>query len=294
MTGYNVMTDPSATGEEKLRWCCEGITAQNRALMSRLAMPDFNPGTELDNTRNSAMYRICNLFEVFTLFDQGKVPTELTDRMVETTDQLVDAVSARYGHLGDVRRLCKEAGLAFRHSKRIWRIRTTAMPLPREEYHARLEQCKNEILTALDELNIELDRVVPFPGTPAAATQQPIVPGAACRDFVLSCNPATREIVIDALTDKRMRAVTTCKITDDLAWDVAVQLVTAERYPIVIENPRRHGKLDLAKMFRVNRHDNRNVFYGFIHTSKIGMNAAYELRRTRRMKRQGKMRAKRS
>jgi len=141
--------------EEAFQRVCDEIDEQNKALIERLDAPDFDPVSELDNTRNKGAYRIVAFFALCKLFPYGHVPTHRADKMVDSTDRLIDKIIACYGTFGDVRERAVRAGNAFRGSKRIWRIRTDE-PMPQGEYASYLDVCQDEIFKALGELYVAL------------------------------------------------------------------------------------------------------------------------------------------
>ena len=136
---------------------CNKIVAQNHALIQRLDAQDFNPGVELDNTRNNASYVLTDFFSVLKGYPYGEVPYRIADEVVQTTDALIDAIRSRYPEK-EILTLAHKAGLAFRRSKRIWRIRKPPKPLTSAEYELALDTCLADILDALDDLNAALDQ----------------------------------------------------------------------------------------------------------------------------------------
>jgi len=154
---------------------CGKIAGQNRALLARLPEADFNPGLELDNTRNNAAYTLTDFFGVLKLFPYGEVPFRLADEALSTTDELIAAIKKRYP-AENIRFLAHAVGIAFRRSKRIWRIRKPPAPMSQPDYAAALDECLEEILDALDDLNAALDSmasVAPPRARKTAAVHRP-------------------------------------------------------------------------------------------------------------------------
>lgn len=150
------MTDEN---EHTLGLICDGIADQNLKLLARMQLPEFDPSLELDCTRNNAIYRIYDFFGALKRFQHGKAPTWVTDRMVRTTDELIDAIKRRY--LGkEVQDLANRAGQAFRKSKGVWRIANPQTAMSEEAYGKRLDECADEIINAICDLNIGICRFV--------------------------------------------------------------------------------------------------------------------------------------
>lgn len=149
------------TEEEKtFKRVCDGITAQNRQLLDRLQQKDFDPGVELDCTRNNASYKLTDFFDALKYFEYGEAPVHFADDTVKTTDELIDAIIRRYPKM---KMLAVRTGQAFRRSKRIWRIASPLARVAEDEYHRRLDECLRDILDAIDDLNAALDAPLPPP-----------------------------------------------------------------------------------------------------------------------------------
>lgn len=102
--------------------------------------------------------------------------------------------------------------------------------------------------------------------------------GNACSAFVVSCNEIEHVIEMRLKQRNGQYAIVPFKILDDHPWNIARQLITAKSYPVILENPRERGNLNLQLMFRKIKNDNRDQFYRYIHTARIGSKAAYELK----------------
>lgn len=139
-----------------LKAICDKIVQQNVHLITRLDDSDFDPGIELDNTRNGSGYLLTDFFDILKRFPYGCVPCELTDEVVATTDELLDKIRRRYGACMNILKALVTAGQAFRASKRIWRIRNPIEVIDQEIYKSRLDVALDRILNALDDLDFEL------------------------------------------------------------------------------------------------------------------------------------------
>lgn len=136
------------TKNEKIcKATCDGITSQNLALIARVDADDFDLARELDCTSNGAQYKITDFFDAMKRFEHGEVPTHLTDQMVATTDQLLDKIAKRF----DCKQLVQPLGLAFRRSKRVWRIKNPIAPMKSEQYHAHLDRYRDNILSEIEQ-----------------------------------------------------------------------------------------------------------------------------------------------
>lgn len=100
--------------DRQFKKCCDGITAQNYELIDKpLNKPDFDPGPELDCTRNSAAYRLTDFFNYLSLYSQGFVPIEYTNDVISTTDKLIETIIKTYP-LENITLKAGNAGRAFR------------------------------------------------------------------------------------------------------------------------------------------------------------------------------------
>jgi len=147
---------------------CADIVRQNRELIADMGRAGFDAAIRLDNTKNDAGYKLTNFFGALKYFPYGTVPTEVTDELVRTTDELLQSIRQHYGHAPNVLRCLLRAGQAFRNSKRIWRIRNPINTLAPADYVQQLDAALCNILTALDNLNFELNLLPTDPTPPPA------------------------------------------------------------------------------------------------------------------------------
>ena len=96
--------------------------------------------------------------------------------------------------------------------------------------------------------------------------------------FITSCDDATRTITMKVFDAKGKLVDFPFKITSETCWFVIRQFADAESTPVILEKPKGRKTLNLISMFRKSKSDNRDSFYNYIYTAKIGSKAAYELR----------------
>lgn len=114
-------------------------------------------------------------------------------------------------------------------------------------------------------------------------------PGPACKDFVEWYDQEAKVVSMRINDHDRIQTMT-ISIPNDMAWNVAVQFLVADRYPISLKNPREHGSLNLSMMFRnpKDHSDNRRLFYQCIYNTKVGSKAQYTLKPTPKAKQRRK------
>ena len=96
--------------------------------------------------------------------------------------------------------------------------------------------------------------------------------------FITSCDDATHTITMKVYDAKGKLVEFPFKITSKTCWFVIRQFTDAKSTPVVLKKPKGRKTLNLKSMFRKAKGDNRDSFYNYIYTAKIGSKAAYELR----------------
>ena len=96
--------------------------------------------------------------------------------------------------------------------------------------------------------------------------------------FITSCDDATHTITMKVYDAKGKLVDFPFKITSETCWFVVRQFADAKSTPVVLKKPEGRKTLNLKSMFRKAKGDNRNLFYNYIYTVRIGSKAAYELR----------------
>lgn len=96
--------------------------------------------------------------------------------------------------------------------------------------------------------------------------------------FITSCDDATHTITMKVYDAKGKLVDFPFKITSETCWFVVRQFTDAKSTPVVLKKPKGRKTLNLKSMFRKAKGDNRDSFYNYIYTAKIGSKAAYELR----------------
>ena len=96
--------------------------------------------------------------------------------------------------------------------------------------------------------------------------------------FITSCDDATHTITMKVYDAKGKLVEFPFKITSKTCWFVIRQFADAESTPVILEKPEGRKALNLKSMFRKAKGDNRDSFYNYIYTAKIGSKASYELR----------------
>lgn len=96
--------------------------------------------------------------------------------------------------------------------------------------------------------------------------------------FITSCDDATHTVSMKVYDAKGKLVDFPFKITSETCWFVVRQFADAKSTPVVLKKPKGRKTLNLKSMFRKTKGDNRDSFYNYIYTAKIGSKAAYELR----------------
>ena len=96
--------------------------------------------------------------------------------------------------------------------------------------------------------------------------------------FIVSCDDATHIITMKVYNAKDNDVVFPFKIISETCWFIIRQFADAKSTPVILRKPKGRKTLNLKSMFRKAKGDNRNLFYNYIYTVRIGSKAAYELR----------------
>lgn len=195
---------------------CMGIVQQNHELMEKMDEPDFDPGIGFDNTKNNAAYKLTDFFDIMKTFPYGKVPSEVANDVVSSTDALLTKMREKYGHSEAILRELISVGQAFRDSKRIWRIKNPVLKREPAVYESQLDEALWRILRALDDLNYELNLLAFKPPTPHKETARKNRRGRTFGD----CNPTLHKERKEVVAEMRRRKIATQNAWTKIAADM--------------------------------------------------------------------------
>lgn len=212
------------------------------------------------------------------------------------TDDILREIARQRGHgafLLPARRLCGKnykyvrMGI-FVHTNEIYKSVPCPKGCPEEAYVYRtakgyFAQCNHQ--NGIENFPIDPEDVellmfdeAAFQKSKLELPQEEDTSGGKVYHFIVSCDDATHTITMNVFNGKGKPVAFPFKIASDTCWSVVRQFADADSSPVVLKKPKGRKALNLKSMFRKTKGDNRDLFYKYIYTVKVGSRAAYELR----------------
>lgn len=149
--GFSFVRLHDAAYSDPLRLAFEPIDRQNAELIGAARKPGFDAADALEANQNGAVKLIRTLFEVIADYEEGRVPHDVAEGAILSTEKLIETLQDRPDAPVDE---LEEVRIAFRSATSIWQVTYPSPRLPRKCYIEDLMAARDNILKKLGALHL--------------------------------------------------------------------------------------------------------------------------------------------